>query len=218
MSNQFELISFNADGGYFWAATPVGLRIGEAGQSKEYKLEGMPGIFSSSSLFTGVPKSYSKVFFKMLLKGKKHVLEDGIFYVPCNTVFEQDVYFMFARYWIQISARDLIVDVSTNQDNSLCAVTFIPSINDYWWFGLNIYKDYYVIHNMSQKTLGFVPTEDNIKEEIQIGKKPTRKLPSYNVGMMFLKLFVGGTFAVGYWLMIKYVFKPTSFTGFNFLN
>ena len=41
MSNQFELISVNADGGYFWAATPVGLRIGEAGQSKEYKLEGM---------------------------------------------------------------------------------------------------------------------------------------------------------------------------------
>ena len=94
----------------------------------------------------------------------------------------------------------------------------MPSANDYWWFGHNLYKDYYVIHNMSQKTLGFVPTLDRLKDEIMDGAKPVKAFPSYNWVMMLVKLGVGAVWSVGIWLMIMYLFEPTSFTGFNFLN
>ena len=94
----------------------------------------------------------------------------------------------------------------------------MPTANNYWWFGHNIYKDYYVIHNMTQRSLGFVPTRDNIKDPILDGGIPVRNFPSYDWVMMLIKLLIGATMAVGYWALIQYAFEPASFTGINFLN
>lgn len=125
---------------------------------------------------------------------------------------------MFGGNWLQIKAKDLVVDLSTEQDGSLCAVTFMPSANNYWWFGHNIYKDYYVVHDMYERSMGFVPTLDYIKDEIKDGARPVRPFPSYDWVMMLIKLGVAGVMAVGYWLLITYLFEPTDFTGINFLN
>ena len=46
-------------------------------------------------MFTGVPESLSRNFFKLLLDGKDAELEDGYFYTSCSTTFEDDLYFMF---------------------------------------------------------------------------------------------------------------------------
>ena len=217
MSDPMGLVSFSVDQGYFWSAIPEGVRFGNI-DGKEYLLENLPGIFSSSSVFTGVPKSLSRNFFKMLLQDIDTELEDGIFYTSCSSQFEEDIYFMFGGNWLQIKAKDMITDLSEAQDNSLCAVTFMPSENDYWWFGLNLYKDYYVIHNATKRTLGFVPTLDNIKDEIMDGARPLDSFPSYDWVLMLIKMGVGAVLSVTYWLLIKYLMEPTSNTGISFLN
>ena len=217
MIDPMWLVSFAVDGGYFWSAVPEGVRFGDI-DGKEYKLDGLSAIFSSSSIFTGVPESLSESFFKLLLSGYDYEYDNGVFYTPCSTEFEKDLYFMFGGNWLQIKAQDLVVDLSPAQDGSLCAVTFQPSANNYWWFGHNIYKDYYVVHNMSQRSLGFVPTLDGIKGEIMDGARPVTPFPSYDWVMMLIKIAVAGVVSVGYWLVIQYAFEPASFTGINFLN
>ena len=199
---------------------PEGVRFGEMDEAKEYKLGGLPAIFSSSSIFTGVPEKVSENFFKMLLKGinGKTKLDSGIFFTECGVMFEHDVYFMFGGNWLQIKAKDLVVDLSEAQDGTLCALTFMPTANNYWWFGHNIYKDYYVVHNMSNRSLGFVPTKDRVKAEIMVGEMPTRKFPSYDWVMMLIKLLTGGAMGVGWWAIIQYLMVPTTWVGWSFLN
>ena len=40
----------------------------------------------------------------------------------------------------------MVIDISPNQDMSLCIINFLPSVDDYWVLGNSIYKDYYVTH------------------------------------------------------------------------
>ena len=218
MADPLGLTTFAVEKGYFWSARPEGVRFGSVGEGDEYALNDYTAVFSSSSIFTGVPESLSDNFFKLLLEDIDAEIDDGMVYTSCSNEFSKDIFFMFAGNWLQIRAQDLIVDISEAQDGTLCAVTFIPTTNDYWWFGHNIYKDYYVIHNMSKRTLGFVPTLDNLKGEIMDGAKPVSSFPSYNWIMMLVKLGVGAVWAVGIWVLIDYGFKPASFTGINFLN
>lgn len=216
--------SFLANYGYFWAANPEGVRFGNVGDGvwdgQEYKLDSMQAIFSSASIFSGVPESLSANFFKILLAGKESdvELDHGVFYTSCYTTFDTDLYLMFGSKWLQIKGSDLVVDVSAAQDGSLCAITFMPSKNDHWWLGLNLYKDYYVIHNASSRLLEFAPTLDRIKDEILVGSRPTMEFPDYDWRMMLVKMGVGAMFALGYWATIRYVMLPTRFTGIHFLN
>ena len=138
----------------------------------------------------------------MLLKDKKTELDYGVFYTSCSTTFEEDIFFMFEGKWLQIKGKDLVVDLSEEQDRSLCAITFMPTSNEFWWFGHNIYKDYYVVHNMSQRTMGWVPTVDRIKESIKVGARPVNDFPSYDWVMMLIKLAVGAVMGVAYWAII----------------
>ena len=80
MSDPLGLTTFAVDDGYFWSATPDGVRFGNVGEGKEYKLNDHKAVFSSSSIFTGVPESLSENFFKLLLDDVDAELDDGVFY------------------------------------------------------------------------------------------------------------------------------------------
>ena len=116
MSDPMGLTTFAVDEGYFWSARPEGVRFGEVGEAKEYKIDGLSAIFSSSSIFSGVPERYSENFFSMLLKGVDAKLDSGIFFTECSTTFDHDIYFMFGGNWLQIKGKDLVVDFSEAQD------------------------------------------------------------------------------------------------------
>jgi len=69
-----------------------------------------------------------------------------------------DLWFMIEEYWIEIRAEHLLTDISENQDNTLCVVNFLPSMDNFWVFGNTIYRDYYVYHNPEAGVMGWVPT------------------------------------------------------------
>jgi hypothetical protein len=161
-----------------------------------------------------VPKSLSKEFFKNLLKGVEHENDNGVIYVDCFTRLE-DVFLMFEKRWVQISGADMVMDISSSQDGSLCIVNFLPSVDNFWVLGNHIYKDYYVTHKPDAGAVGFTPTENQRKAPLYSGARPNRKLQKgYDGWALFGKLLASSAFGVGAWALTEYGFGGES-AGFD---
>lgn len=157
MSDPAEYVEIKVNKGYFYQAVPQGVKFGSLDESNEFVLSGIEAVFTTGLSFSMVPSSIAKDFFPRFLKLVEYVETNGIFYTDCATEM-QDVWFMVDSHWIQIRGQDLLTDISEAEDNSLCIINFIPSIDDFWVFGNTIYKDYYVYHNPERGVLGWVPT------------------------------------------------------------
>ena len=83
---------------------------------------------------------------------------------------------MIEDYWIKVSGSDLLTDISEYQDESLCVVNFLPSVDDFWVFGNPIYKDYYIFHDPVTPQMGFAPTELSRKEPLIYDVRPTASM------------------------------------------
>ena len=163
-----------------------------------------------------MPKSYSKLFFEKMLKKIRYVNEkNGVYYVECN-VRPDDIYFMFNERWIQISGDDMVMDISPEQDMSLCIINFLPSVDEYWVLGNSIYKDYYVTHMPDTHKMQFTPTEKLVKEPLYADVLPTQHLKEFYDGwMLFAKFMSSVVLGLTTWLLSKYVFITTDI---SFLN
>jgi len=164
-----------------------------------------------------VPSSLSQAFFGRLLEGVEYVETNGVFYANC--AFEmKDLWIMLDKNWIQIRGQDLLTDISPAQDNTLCIINFVPSVDDFWVFGNTIYKDFYVYHNPETGVLGWVPTAQRFKSPLIKAAIPDASLePSYDLQQAYLKLGI----MAGIWAFTvataMFVFT-TSFSGVSFLN
>lgn len=164
-----------------------------------------------------VPASLSNTFFKRLLDGSDAYEENGVFFANCASTLP-DLWIMAGGHWIQMRGRDLLTDISDAQDNTLCLVNFLPSIDDFWVFGNTIYKDYYVYHNPERGVMGWVPTTDRFKTQLKPATIPTTPFEfAYELELAYIK----GVIALVMWgltfVAAKYVFT-TTFTGLTFLN
>ena len=157
-----------------------------------------------------VPQSLSVPFFEHLLRDVSYVEDNGLFYVDCSQSFF-DVYFMMSDRWVQISGDDMILDISENQDMSLCILNFLPSVDDFWVFGNSIYKDYYVTHKPESAVLGFTPTEKQRKQPLYKGNEPVANLAiGYNWWMMLAKFVASACIGAGTFVVMKFVFNSTT--------
>ena len=110
----------------------------------------------------------------------------------------------------------MVLDISENQDMSLCIVNFLPSVDDYWVFGNAIYKDYYVTHKPESAILGFCPTEKQRKPPLYKALKPQRELSiGYNWWFMLAKFCSSCAIGASTWLVAKFVFATTDITFLN---
>jgi len=112
----------------------------------------------------------------------------------------------------------LLTDISENQDNTLCIVNFLPSVDDFWVLGNSIYKDYYVYHNPETAITKWVPTAQRFKQPLEEGDQPQADIDfGYNWDLVYIKLVIILAAAVGTGATAQFVFT-TDFPGVNFLN
>ena len=127
MSDPTEMKSIKCDEGFFYSAIPMGVRFGGIESEEQYQVKDSPAIFSSAMSYSFVPKSYSKLFFKKMLKGVKNIVEkNGIYYTACAER-PGDIYFMFESRWVHVRGQDMVTDISPNQDMSECIINFLQS-------------------------------------------------------------------------------------------
>ena len=59
--------------------------------------------------------------------------------------------------------KDYVVDISDNQDRSLCVLLLSESTSPFFIMGLPIYMDYYTFHMMDNNRIGFAPHNNSHK-------------------------------------------------------
>lgn len=112
----------------------------------------------------------------------------------------------------------MVSDVSRAQDNTLCIVNFLPSVDDFWVLGNPIFKDYYVYHNPEQGVMGWVPTKDKFKQPLWMEDVPTKSIEFvYDWEVTGIKAGLALMLWIGTWAMATFVFTKT-FSGVSFLN
>ena len=171
MSNISDYVEIPMNQGYFYWTTPTGVRFGDEATGGEVSLDGSQAIFSTGVSLSMVPSTVSDAFFKRMLKGSNAYESNGVFYANCAEEM-QDLWIMIEDHWIQIRGRDLLSDISEAQDNTLCIVNFLPSVDNFWVFGNTIYKDYYVYHNPTENVMGWAPTKDLQKTPLKKARVP----------------------------------------------
>ena len=218
MSSFEDYVELKVEKNFFYAITPQGIRFGEKSDRKEFALEELGAVITTGISVSLVPSSLSKLFFKHLLDGVDAHVHNGVFYSDCVDQIA-DLFFMVEEHWIQIAGRDILTDISEAQDNSICMVNFIPSVDDFWVLGNTIYKDYYVYHNPEAGIMGWVPTVARLKEPLKKAARPTKFMQEeptdyLYIGTRFLIAQISAYAAVA---AAMFVFT-TSFGGVAFLN
>jgi hypothetical protein len=69
--------------------------------------------------------------------------------------------------WIVLNGADLLLDVSAQQDKSLCMFSFVPNSEQFWYLGQSVYKDYYIVHDPDNLSMHFAPTESHLKTPLE---------------------------------------------------
>ena len=178
MSSIGERVDIPMNKGFFYSSVPQGIRFGDTAAGQAFALDGAEAIFTTGNGISMVPASLSSVFFKRLLQdvnAEAFYELNGVFYINCGTPLK-DLFFMFEEHWIQIRGSDLLSDISEFGDNTLCIINFLPSVDNYWVFGNQIYKDYYVYHNPDKGITGWVPTTQRFKKPLQKDLPPTQTM------------------------------------------
>ena len=161
MSTEVPPVKIKFDDGYFWNIKPKGIRFGVEQDQLEFFLdETNYMILSSSTAFNFVPKTLADDFYYNLFNKYRipYKVASGMFIIECDAKLPA-LSFILDNWWVTINSQDMLIDISPNNDRSLCVCTFVPSQDEFWVLGQSLYRDYYMTHDVDDHSITFAPTE-----------------------------------------------------------
>lgn len=171
---------------FFWSAKCQGFAIGSTsrghrwgsvkGSSQTVSDGSIYSIFDSGASALIFPKAFFKRYLKELFKfteDNEYEVNSGYVLTRCYDDFPT-LYFMFDNKWVAIAPQEYVVDISDNQDRSMCVLLMSKGSNNLFVFGLPLFMDYYTVHDDDNDRLGFVPHDTSAKAPLFSGKQPTR--------------------------------------------
>ena len=64
---------------------------------------------------------------------------------------------MFGDYWVEVRPDEYVLDVSEENDLSLCIFAISKNSEPFHIIGMPLLQDYYSIFNMEEGKIGFAP-------------------------------------------------------------
>ena len=107
----------------------------------------------------------------------QYELSQGYVVTKCYDDFPQ-IHFHFGDLWLSMEPKDYVVDISDNQDRSLCVLLLSESTSPFFIMGLPIYMDYYTVHDDANNRMGFAPRAGSTKTALLEGTQPDRVFDS----------------------------------------
>jgi len=169
---------------FFWSAMCQGVAIGSfehawgwgsiAGHETMVVNNEIYSMFDSGASAIVFPQFYFPQFLEKLFEqvsGKDYELGNGYVLTKCYDDFPT-VYFMFDEHWIGVYPDEYVVDVSQNQDRSMCVLLFSQGEHAFMVMGVPLYQDYYTIHDEAGNRMGFVPHATSDKPGLAKGTVP----------------------------------------------
>ena len=178
MKNPDEIQYIKLLDDYFWSAYNQGVAIGTLDFINTYAyetLDAYPEYVVDNKLYSILDTGSSAINFSSLyfedyiakiyeyIGTTAYDYTDGIVTSQCFSNFP-DLWFLFSNKWIRVASKDYVVDVSANQDNSICQLLIIPSATPLHILGMPLFIDYYTVHDMDEGTIGFVPHSVSSKD------------------------------------------------------
>lgn len=190
MKNPDDVVYIDMLDDFFWSAKCQGFAIGStskgykwgsiAGSTKTVKNGSAYSIFDTGASALIFPKDYFKRFLNEMFKSMaddEYEINDGYVLTRCYEDFPT-LYFMFDNQWITIEPHEYLVDISDNEDKSICVLLMSQGSTDLFVFGLPLFMDYYTIHDDAMGAIGFTPHLTSEKGPLTSGKQPTRVFKS----------------------------------------
>lgn len=185
---ELQWISLNDD--YFWSAHCQGFAIGSPsnswawgsvkGQSQTIQDGEVYSMFDTGATAIIFPKYYfqqviMEIFSEM--GGNEYEISSGYVITKCYEDFPS-LHFLFNDKWVAVDPADYVVDISENQDRSICVLLLSESDIAFFIMGLPVYMDYYTVHDDEANKIGFAPRTGSSKEKLRTGERPERFLLS----------------------------------------
>ena len=186
--SELTWISLNDD--YFWSAHCQGFALGSPdnswawgsvkGQTDTIDGGEVYSIFDTGSSAIIFPKYYFEgVLFEIFkeMGGDEYEVADGYVISKCYDDFPM-LYFLFNTNWVAVDPADYVIDISEQQDKSICVLLLSQSDAAFFVMGLPVYMDYYTVHDDTKGLIGFAPRAGSTKEKLRSGLRPDRYLVS----------------------------------------
>lgn len=193
-----DAVALNVKDEFYWQVEPQGIRYGQPEDNLEFHFgSDQSMLLTTATAFSFVPRSLATDFFFNLFHKYQldYSVESGMFVVDCNLKFPP-VHFLVQDYWVTLNGEDLLMDISPNQDRSLCVCSFLPATDEIWVLGQSIYMNYYMVHDPDNKQISFAPTEKRLKDPLEPGVKPQFVLQKA-FSLIFLGFKFGGMILAG---------------------
>ena len=119
-----EIKYINALDDFFWSVENTAVAFGESHDDKAYKFaEPVYTILDTSAPTLGISSDYFDKYvdaiFSKVKGGSDYQIEQGQVLTQCDYEFP-NLYFMFGDYWVEVRPDEYVLDVSENNDQTLC--------------------------------------------------------------------------------------------------
>lgn len=182
-SDSFGTIQLEDD--LFWAAPCQGFGFGKLTnnfripdlRTKFIKNNEAYSIFDTGSGYIHIPEALYAPYLKQLYFDAglpyEGVSKNGRILTACEDKMP-DLHFMFDRKWLTVKRDDYQIDVSEEQDGSLCMLLIQQSETPFVVMGLPVYVGYYSVHDDKDGTISFAATKRSSKTNPSWGTVSTR--------------------------------------------
>ena len=177
--DELRWIELNED--FFWSAYCKGFAIGAIDNSWSWgSISDSDETVSENSVYATFDTAASQIivpqhyFGKLLeqiygyMEDNEYELKSGYVVSKCYNDFP-DIHFLFDGHWVSVYADEYVIDISEEQDRSICALLFGQGDQPFLVMGLPAYMDYYTIHDEANNRIGFAPHKDSKKAPLEEG-------------------------------------------------
>jgi len=167
-----------------------------------YYANGTPSSGVYTILDTGVSSLYiSRLWFDSFIEELAKVAKstfqshNGRLYTLCSNEFPS-IYFLIDGIYLEVAKKDYVVDVSQQQDGSICLVQIAATDSPFLILGMPLFVDYTTVFDDLESTVDFWPTKGSAKGELKseaIPKQALRLLTDFEISEY--SEYVADTFA-----------------------
>ena len=91
---------------------------------------------------------------------------EGRTYARCVNSFPP-IFFQMGGHWVELAVKDYVIDVSRQQDGSICLIQVMRTNAPFNIYGMPLFVDYTTVFDDEASTVSFKPTSGGLKSAVE---------------------------------------------------
>lgn len=123
-------------------------------------------IVDTSSPSISIASEYFETYITELFakaSGSSYKIEQGEVLSKCDYEYP-NLYFMVGDYWLEVRPSEYVLDVSKENNNSVCLLAINKNLEPFNIYGIPLLQEYYSIFDKNNGKIGFAPHSVSLKD------------------------------------------------------